>query len=181
MMCLLLHVTCSCIFHACILFLLSILNLCCVSIRSFFLSLSLSLSLIEPPYGTQTEEIDSSSKPLPWFWVILFCSSSCSISYSVLWWECQDELLWELLGMWCSSEMPGYSVGFCWHSSTWSHSDSRLGISTWEIHEVSRRVYSGVLLQHTWHRYLCASVCFYIQRYTYHSYSGSYIRGTTHP
>ena len=181
MMCLLLHVTCSCIFHACILFLLSILNLCCVSIRSFSLSLSLSLSLIEPPYGTQTEEIHSSSKPSPWFWVILFCSSSCSISYSVLWWECQDELLWELLGMWCSSEMPGYSVGFCWHSSTWSHSDLRLGIFTWEIHEVSHRVYSGVLLQHTWHRYLCASICFYFQRYTYHSYFGSYIRGTTRP
>ena len=72
-------------------------------------------------------------------------------------------------------------VRFCQHSSTRSHSNLRLWISTWETHEVSYHVYLGVLLQHTWHRYCCALVCYCIQRYTYCSYSASYIRGTTCP
>ena len=143
-------------FHAYVLFLLSFLNLCCVSILSF------SLSWIEPPYGTQTEEIHFGSEPSSWLWVILFYSSSCSISYLVSWCEGQHRLLWELPRMWHSSEMPSYSVKFCRHSFTQSHSDSGLGISTWETHEVSHRSCSGVLLQHTQHRYLCASVCFHI-------------------
>ena len=44
---------------------------------------------------------------------------------------------------------------------------------------VSGCVHSGVLLQHACYRYLCASVCYDIQRYTYRSYFKSYIRGTT--
>ena len=44
-----------------------------------------------------------------------------------------------------------------------------MGISLWETHALSRCVYIGVLLQHTRHRYLCASVFFYIQRYMYHN------------
>ena len=147
-----------------------------------FLSvLSYVLSWIEPPYGTQTEEIHSGLEPSSWFWVILFCSSSYSISHPILWWKGQDGLLWELPRPWCSSETPGYSIRFCQHSSTRSHSNLRLWISTWETHEVSYHVYLGVLLQHTWHRYCCALVCYYIQRYTYCSYSASYIRGTTCP
>ena len=128
----------------------------------FSLSLSLSLSLIKPPYGTQIEEIHFGLEPSSWFRVILFYSSSCSISYLVLWWKGQDGLLWELPETWRSSGMPSYSIEFCRHSSPLSHSNLGLGISTWETHEVSRRVYSRVLLQHTRHQYRCTLVCYYI-------------------
>ena len=173
-----LHVICSCI-HS----FPSFLFWTCIVFYSFFfisLSLDLSLSWIEPIYGTQIEKIHSASESLSRFWVIFFCSSYYSLSYPVPWWEGQDGLLWELPRLWRSFGTLGNFVGFCRHSSFRSYSDLELGISTWETHEVSRCVYSGVLLQHTWHRYRCASVCYYIQRYTYCSYFGSYIRGAMH-
>ena len=49
----------------------------------------------------------------------------------------------------------------------------------WETLKVSHRVYTGVLLQYTRYRYLCTSICHEISRYTYRSYPGSYIQGTT--
>ena len=159
-----------------------ILNLYCVLFFLLYLSLSLDLSLswIEPIYGTQIEKIHSASESWSRFWVIFFCSSYYSLSHPVPWWEGQDGLLWELPRSWRSFGTLGNFVRFCRHSSFRSHSNLELGISTWETHEVSRCVYLGVLLQHTWHRYRCASVCYHIQRYTYCSYSGSYIRGTMH-
>ena len=175
MMPLISHVTCSCIFHAYILFF--ILNMLLHSILSLSLSLSLSNRL---RHDTQTAQIYSDLDFL-WFRVIFFFYSSRTLSYLVPWWEGQVGLLRELPGPWRSSGTPGNSVEFHRHSSLQSHLDSRLGISTWETHEMSHRVYSGVLLQHARHRYCCASICYYIQRYTYRSYSKSYIRGTTHP
>ena len=146
----------------------------------FSLSLSLSLSQIEPLYGTQTEKIHSGSEPSSWFQVILLWFSY-SILYSASWWEGQDGLLWELPELRRSSKTPGHSVGFLRHYATRCHSNSGMGTSLWETCALSRRVYSGVLLQHTRHRYLCASVCFYISRYTYHGYSGYCIRCITCP
>ena len=145
-----------------------ILSMCCV----MFCSLSL---LDRLHYGTQIAQIYSGSEPSSRFRVILFVSSSHTLSYSVLWWEGQGELLWELLGSWHSSRMPGHFAGFFQHYITRCNSDSGMGISLWETRALSRRVYSGVLLQHTRHRYLYALICFYTQRYTYRSYSRCYI------
>ena len=154
------HVTCLCIFHAYVLF-LSTLNM-------FFLlfSLFLSLSLCDRlRYGTQITQIHSSLKPSSWFQVILFYS----ISSSGPWWEGQEGLLWDFPGPWHSSEMPSHSVEFLWHYATWCHLDSGMGISMWETRALSCRVYTTILLQHTWHRYPCASIRYAIQRYTYSS------------
>ena len=52
-----------------------------------------------------------------------------------------------------SSEIPSYPVGLFRHFSPLCHSDSRLGISTWETLKVSYRVYTGFLLQYTQYRY----------------------------
>ena len=60
-----------------------------------------------------------------------------------------------------------------------SYSHSGMGISWWDTFEVSYYVHIGVLFQHARYRYLCASVCHDIQRYTYRSYSKSYIWDTT--
>ena len=134
-----------------------ILNLYCVLF--FLLYLSLSLSLIEPIYGTQIEKIHFASKSLSRFWVIFFCFSYYSFSHPIPWREGQHGLLWELPRPWRSSGTPGNSVGFCRHSSFQSHSDLELGISTWETHKVSCCVYSGFLLQHTQHSIpLCLSL-----------------------
>ena len=111
------QVTCSYIFHFLFLW-FEIVFLFCL------LSLSLSLFWIEPLYGTQTEKIRSGSEPSSRFRVILFVSSFCSISHLVLWWEGQDELLWELPGQWCTFRTPGHSIGFLWHYITWCHLDS---------------------------------------------------------
>ena len=154
--------------HAYILFIFLILNLC-------LLSLSLSDRL---RYGTQIVQIYFGLEPTSRFWVILFLSF-CTLSYSVLWWEGQDGLLWELLEMWRSFGTPSYSVELCWHSSPRSHLDLGLGFSTWGTLEMSHRVYIGVLLQHTWQWYLCALFCYHIPRYTYSSYFESYIWGIT--
>ena len=159
--------------HAFVLF-LSTLKMC------FFL-FSLSLFLDRLHYGIQTEKIHSGSEPSLRFQVILFISSVCSISYLVPWWEGQEGLLWELPGSWRSSKMPVHSIGFLWHNATQCHSNSRMGISMWETLPLSRRVYTGVLLQHTWHRHLCASVRYMIQRYVYSGYPRSCCRGTTCP
>ena len=167
------HVTCSCIFHHTI---FSYLLWTCVSFC--FLSPSLSDRL---HYGTQTAQIYSDSKPSSRFQVFFFFYSSRTLSYSIPWWEGQDRLPWEIPGPWRSSETPGHSTKFLQHYATQCHSDSGMGISLWETHALPHRVYSGVLLQLTQHRYLCVLVCFYIQRYTYRSYSGSYIRGATRP
>ena len=148
--------------------------------RVSFYSLSLSL-LDRLCYGTQTAQIYSISKPSSRFRVIFFFYSSHTLSFSVPWWEGQDGFLWELPSLWSSSRTLGHSVRFLRHYTTRCHLDLGMGISLWETRVLSCCVYSGVLVQHTWNRYLCASVCIYIQRYTYHSYSGSYIWGTTHP
>ena len=129
----------------------------CVSILSFSLSFSDRLR-----HGTQTGHIYSSSEPSLRFKVIFFFYSSYTLSYSIPWWEGQDELHWELPSLWCSSETPNHSIGFLWHYATRCHSNSRMGISLWETRVLSCCVYSGVLVQHTWNRYLCASVCIYI-------------------
>ena len=148
-----LHVMCSCIRSF-----PSFLFWTCIVFYSFFF-ISLSLSLIEPIYGTQIEKIHFASKSLSRFWVIFFCFSYYSFSHPVPWREGQHGLLWELPRPWRSSGTPGNSVGFCRHSSFQSHSDLELGISTWETHKVSRCVYSGVLLQHTQHSIpLCLSL-----------------------
>ena len=149
-------------------------------IRSFFSFLfwtyvSLSNRL---RYGTQTKKIHSNSEPSSWFRVILLWSS-CSFSYSVLWWEGQDGFFWELPEPWRSSKMPSHSVGLLRHCSTRSHSDSGMGVPLWETWEMSGHVHLGVLLQHAQHQYLCTSFCYHIMKYTYRSYSESYIRGTT--
>ena len=165
------HVTCSCTFHAYVLLFFSFygLRLCFSSV----FSPSLSLSRIEPLYGTQIEKIHSSSKPSSRFQVILFISSFYFISHPIPWWEGQDRLLWDL--------MPSHFVRFLQHYATQCHSNSRMGISTWETRALSCHVYTGVLLQHTRHRYLCASVCYAILRYTYSSYPGSCCRVTMSP
>ena len=80
--------------------------------------------------------------------------------------------------MWHSSGAPCYLVEFCQHSSPRCHLDSRVGISSWEIHKVSHCVYTGFLLQYTRYRYLCTSIYHNILRYTYRSYPRSYIWGT---
>ena len=136
-------------------------------------SLFLSLSLIEPLYGTQIEKIHSGSEPSSRFRVILFISSFYFISHPIPWWEGQDRLLWDL--------MPSHFVGFLQHYATRCHSNSRMGISMWKTRALSCSVYTGVLLQHTRHRYLCASVCYAIPRYTYSSYPESCCRVTMSP
>ena len=173
------HVTCSRIFHAYVLF-LSTLNMCLHSVLSLSLSFSLSLSLSLTDrlrHDTQTVQIYSGSES-SWFRVIFFFYSSRTLLYLVPWWEGLEGLLWELPGSWHSSGTPGHSVGFLRHNATWSHSNSRMGISIRKTRVLSCLVYTGVLLQHIWHQYLCASVCFYIQRYTYSSYLRSCYRGT---
>ena len=97
----------------------------------------------------------------------------------VLWWEGPKGLLGELPETWCSFRAPSYSIRLSRHSTTWCYSDLRMGISMWETRAVSRRVYIGVLLRYTWHRYLCTLVFHYILRYTYRNYPGSYIWGIT--
>ena len=144
-------------------------------------SFSFSLSLSQIDCVTQIAQIYSGSKPSSRFRVIIFFYSSRTLSYLVPWWEGQDGLLWELPGSWRSSGTPGSSVGFLWHYATRCHLDSGMGISLWETRSLSHRVYTGVLLRHTRHRYLCASVCYVIQRYTYNSYLESCYRGTTSP
>ena len=56
---------------------------------------------------------------------------------------------------------------------------SRVWESLQETLEVSQRVYTEVLLQHTCYRYLYSSVYYDIQRNTYHSYSEAHFQGTT--
>ena len=126
-------------------FFLSFLFWTCVL---FSLSLSLSDRLL---YGTQTMQIHSGSEPSSWFRIILFRS----ISYPVLWWEVQDGLLWEFSGPWCSSGMLGHPIGFLWHCSTRSHSDSWMGVPLWEVREVSGRV-------HEWRRMILQLLLFHL-------------------
>ena len=167
------HFLCICLFLSSLFF---VIWLWCV-----LFSLSLSLSLSDKlRYGTQSMQIHSSSKSSSRFWVFFFWSSRSPPPCSVLWWEGPKGLLRELPETWHSFGTPGYPVELCRHSSPFYHSNSGLGISSWEILEVSCHVYIGVLLQYTQRQYLCTLVCYYIQRYTYNSYSGSYIRGTTH-
>ena len=58
-------------------------------------------------------------------------------------------------------------------------SHSGMGISLWDTLEMSYRVYTGVLIQYTWYRYLYSSICHDIQRYIYRSHCRSYIQDTT--
>ena len=146
----------------------------------FLSALSFSLS-DRLHYGTQTVQIYSGSEPSSRFRFFFFFYSSCTLSYLVPWWEGQYKLLWELPGPWHSSRMPGHSIKFLWHYATRCHSNSWIGISMWETRALSCRVYIGVLLQHTRHWYLCASIRYAILRYTYSSYPGSYCWGTTSP
>ena len=120
------HVTCTCILHTYVLFLT--LNMHLHSVLSLFLSLSPSLLDRLRHHGTQTAQIYSSSNS-SWFQVIFFFFSSRTLSYSVPWWEGQDEPLWELPGLWRSTGMPGHSVGFLRHYTTRCHSNSGMGIS----------------------------------------------------
>ena len=113
-------------------------------VMCYVLSLSLSLS-DKLHHGTQSVQIHSGWEYSSRFPVIFFLWSSYPVPRSVPWWKDLEELLGELPEMWRSSGMPGYPVGFCWHSSPRYHSDLGLGISSWETHEVSHRVYTRVL------------------------------------
>jgi len=81
--------------------------------------------------------------------------------------------------MWRSFGVSCCFVRLFRHSSTQCHSDSGLGFSYGGTFEVSSRVYTRVLLQHTRYRYLCTLFCHDISRYTYRSYPRSYIWGIT--
>ena len=71
--------------------------------------------------------------------------------------------------------------GVLWYYSTQCHSHSGMRISMWDTLEVSYRDNTGVPLQYAWYQYLCNSVCYDSQRYTYCSHFGSCIRDTTCP
>ena len=53
------------------------------------------------------------------------------------------------------------------------------GLLLWEALKVSRRVYTGVLLQYARPRYLCTLVYYGILWYMYHSHLGLHFRGAT--
>ena len=72
------------------------------------------------------------------------------------------------------------AILFCWTFSTLlSPVSFRLRTGNLFVRYPWGHVYTGILLQHTQHRYLCTLVCHDISRYTYHSYPRSYIWGTT--
>ena len=109
----------------------------------------LSFSLSDRPHhGTQSAQIHSNSESSSRFQVFFFLILLAPPPHSVLGWEGPKGLLGELLEMWRSFETPGYPVEFCRQSSSCCHSNSGLGISTWETLEVSYRVYTRVLLKY---------------------------------
>ena len=71
--------------------------------------------------------------------------------------------------------------GVLWYYSTQWHSHSGMRISMWDTLEVSNHDNTGVLLQYARYQYLCNSVWYDSQRYTYCSHFGSCVRDTTCP
>ena len=108
-----LHVTCSCIFHAYVLyFSIYLLYLNCFGvflIVSFFpLSILFTLVVSMAPKRKSTP----SQNPLRWGIHFVW---SYSFIYSVPWWECLKGILGELFSMRHSFWMPSHPGGLCRH------------------------------------------------------------------
>ena len=152
---LMLHITCSCIFHAYAPSFLYILILNCLVL--FYLSFSISLSFISwsmaPPRNPLCSETSSSSSP--------FNSTPSHIRF-------YDDKTYK-----------DFSKNFSW----WGiHSECQVVLSDFSNTDLPTIIYSRgweSLCDHTGIRYFSTSLCHLHSRYAHRSHSGYCIRGAT--
>ena len=169
----LLHISWSCIIHAYIPFISSLVHSInwCFSVClpfPFFLSRIVyawqpSVKLLHP----ETLFVSGHILLIP------------HLSIQVPWWESPLGLLGELLQMWHSFETPRYLIRLLWYYSSDCYKQAGLGISLWDTHEFSLRDYTGVLLQYAQFWLFYTLFHYFCSRYSYSSYLGAYLQYAT--